>query len=94
MKQNGSFAVTLTLAVLGGAAIGFMAFGAKHPATPAAVAPNPNAPKPSNADTDSSNDPQPSNGGSFGGSATVSTDGPPPADSPGQLDDGSQPVPR
>lgn len=96
MKQNGSFAVTLALAVVSGGAIGFMAFGANNPTPPAAVAGNPNAPKPSSADTDSANDPQPvSASDSFGSSGTdTSTPSAQAADSPPQLDDGSLPAPR
>ena len=64
MKQNGSFLVTLTLAILSGAAIGVMAFGAKNPATPPVVAANPNAPKLTPSNTDSAYDPQSGSGSS------------------------------
>lgn len=98
MKQNGSFLITLALAILSGAAIGTMAFSAKSVSPPpAAVAGNPNAPKPSNADTDSANDPQPvSASDNFGGprADTTTPSEQPAADAPPRLDDGNLPVPR
>ena len=107
MKENGSFVVTLVLAIAGGAVIGMVAFSASKPAAPVtpatAVAPAPpaNAPKPSSADTA----PTPGNGENAQPPSTFdassSSDAPTPQDTQDaqaagaeRLDKGDLPQPR
>ncbi len=109
MKQNGSFLITLVLAIAGGAVIGMALFGATaSKVPPPAPGPVAGAPKPSPADTASTgsasapsdsgtSQPVTSNfgtGESFGAESSSIPAQPADIDVPPPLDDGNLPKPR